>query len=101
LIINPKFDPTCWNPEGWPGFEIGWALRREYWDRGYATEGAHAAIDFAFAEFKQDRIISLIQPANAASIKVVERIGEKLIEHTEAMGKECMKYRMSRNEWSC
>jgi hypothetical protein len=26
-----------WNPEGWPGFELGWMLRRSFWGRGYAT----------------------------------------------------------------
>jgi RimJ/RimL family protein N-acetyltransferase len=31
------------NPEGWPGFEVGWTLGREYWGKGYATEGAPGA----------------------------------------------------------
>src|SRR5438046_2048074 len=33
-----------WNPEGWPGFELGWMLRRSFWGRGYATEAARAAL---------------------------------------------------------
>ena len=32
-----------WMPDGWPGTEVGWAIAREYWGRGYATEGAAAA----------------------------------------------------------
>src|SRR5215468_9834689 len=28
-----------WQPEGWPGTEVGWGLVREVWGRGYATEG--------------------------------------------------------------
>src|SRR5438552_510614 len=32
-----------WNPEGWPGFELGWMLRKRYWGQGFATEGARAA----------------------------------------------------------
>src|SRR5437764_955005 len=31
-----------WNPEGWPGFELGWMLLDAYRGRGYATEGAKA-----------------------------------------------------------
>src|SRR5262245_38654649 len=27
------------NPEGWPGFELGWVLGKEHWGKGYATEG--------------------------------------------------------------
>ncbi|MEO6326042.1 MAG: GNAT family N-acetyltransferase, partial [Thermoanaerobaculia bacterium] len=30
------------NPEGWPGFELGWTLARGAWGKGYATEGARA-----------------------------------------------------------
>src|SRR5215210_75859 len=37
-----------WMPEGWPGTEIGWALVRDTWGKGYATEGATAAADWAF-----------------------------------------------------
>ena len=36
-----------WNPEGWPGFELGWTLRRSFWGRGYATEGARKALEAA------------------------------------------------------
>src|SRR5205814_6421093 len=37
----------CWEPEGWPGFEIGYGLARPFWGRGYATEGAQAALRYA------------------------------------------------------
>src|SRR5689334_1247843 len=36
-----------WEPEGWPGLEIGWTLRRDAWGAGYATEAARAAIAWA------------------------------------------------------
>lgn len=32
-----------WQPEGWPGTEVGWGLAREAWGHGYAVEGATAA----------------------------------------------------------
>ena len=59
-----------WNPEGWPGLEVGWMLRRPYWGRGLATEGARAALTYGFTELRQTRLISLIQPNNVASITV-------------------------------
>src|SRR5215468_9895460 len=37
-----------WMPEGWPGTEVGWAIVRDCWGRGYAPEGAAAATDWAF-----------------------------------------------------
>jgi RimJ/RimL family protein N-acetyltransferase len=65
------------NPEGWPGFEIGWTLARHAWGKGFATEGAKAALQYAFNELDQPHVISLIHPENAPSMRVAERIGEK------------------------
>src|SRR5437660_2315631 len=53
-----------WYPEGWPGFELGWTLRRRYWGRGFATEAAHSALAFAFPRRKQTGVISLIRQEN-------------------------------------
>src|SRR5215216_2035841 len=60
------------NPEGWPGFELGWVLGRDYWGRGYATEGARRALDYMFNEMGRDHVISLIHPENRGSIRVAE-----------------------------
>ena len=38
-----------WMPEGWPGPEIGWAIARDCWGRGYAGEGASAATNWALS----------------------------------------------------
>jgi RimJ/RimL family protein N-acetyltransferase len=67
-----------WEPEGWPDFEIGWALRPEYWGRGYATEAVKQCIDYAFTELDRDHISSFIAPENTRSIRVAERVGERL-----------------------
>jgi RimJ/RimL family protein N-acetyltransferase len=88
-----------WNPDGWPGFEIGWFLRRSFWGKGYATEGARTALQFAFEEMKQPRVISLIHPENAASIRVAQRLGERLVGPIEVMGKSALKYCITREEW--
>src|SRR5262245_42771405 len=89
----------CWNPEGWPGFEVGWMLRRPFWGRGYATEGACAALQFAFSQLEQPHVISLIHPDNAASIRVAQRLGEHLLDTTEVMGKPALVYQITREEW--
>lgn len=66
------------NPEGWPGFEIGWTLGRDSWGKGYATEGAKRALQYAFTELDKSHVISLIHPDNKASMKVAQRLGERL-----------------------
>src|SRR5881394_814259 len=65
----------CWNPDGWPGLELGWTLHRSFWGKGYATEGARVALQYVFNQLNQPHIISLIHPENAASIRVAQRLG--------------------------
>ena len=87
------------NPEGWPGFEIGWTLARDCWGRGYATEGARAALGHAFTEMGREHVISLIHPDNAASIRVAERLGEKLEGETDLFGTHVLIYGILRDDW--
>jgi len=83
-------------PEGWPGFELAWTLARRFWGHGYATEGARAALDHAFTVWKRDRVISLIQAENSASIRVAERLGESLQGRTDLKGQEMLRYGIDR-----
>ncbi|MCA1618679.1 MAG: GNAT family N-acetyltransferase [Acidobacteria bacterium] len=87
------------NPEGWPGFELGWTLAREFWGRGYATEGARAALEYGFTEMGRERVISLIRPANAPSVRVAERLGERLEGSVELSGGEALVYGLTRDDW--
>ena len=86
------------NPEGWPGFELGWTLGRRFWGRGYATEGARRALEHAFTEMRREHVISLIRPANHASIRVAERLGERLEGRTQLFGHEVLVYGIEREE---
>ena len=58
-----------------PDVEIGWRLLPAYWGRGLATEAARAVLDYGFRTFGFPRVISVAQPANVASIRVMEKIG--------------------------
>ena len=90
----------CWYPEGWPGLEVGWTLRRSSWGRGYATEAARASINYVFNELGQTRVISLIDPNNVNSIRVAERLGEKPEGEWEIAGTKVIIYAVGREEWS-
>ncbi len=67
-----------WNPEGWPGLEVGWLIRHNRWGQGFATEAAREALRFAFDDVRAEHVISLIRPDNARSIRVAEKLGETL-----------------------
>ena len=55
--------------------EIGYHMRRDLWNQGYASEAARACRDYGFANHKVDRLISLIRPENLASRRVAEKNG--------------------------
>lgn len=65
----------CHHPEGWPGFELAYTLARPFWGRGYAREGAEAALTYARDTLGRTRVISVIRPDNVASIRVATSLG--------------------------
>jgi RimJ/RimL family protein N-acetyltransferase len=67
-----------WMPADWPGTEVGWGVTREFWGRGYATEGAAAAIDWAFDRLGWIEVIHCIDPENIASQNVARRLGSTI-----------------------
>ncbi|MBU3077009.1 GNAT family N-acetyltransferase [Sphingomonas quercus] len=66
-----------WQPVGWPGTEIGWGLARAFCGQGYALEAARATMDYAVDVLGWRHIIHTIDPDNAASIRLAERLGSR------------------------
>jgi ribosomal-protein-alanine N-acetyltransferase len=58
-----------------PAVEVGWRLASTHWGKGYATEGALAALEAAFTRLGLSEIVSITVPANTRSRRVMERIG--------------------------
>ena len=61
--------------EGEERVEIGWALRRAFWGRGYATEIGRAGLDHAFSVLGVGEVVSFTEVHNARSRAVMERLG--------------------------
>ncbi|HEY4129526.1 MAG TPA: GNAT family N-acetyltransferase [Gemmatimonadaceae bacterium] len=83
----------CFNPEGWPAFEIGYTLTRAAWGKGYASEGAAASLDYARNVLKKRDIISVIRPDNIGSQRVATRLGATLAETVDFYGAPALIYR--------
>ena len=66
-----------WRPEGWPGNEVGWAFHPQAWGRGFASEAAQAAMDWAFSELGWDTVVHCIDPANIPSQRLAMRLGSR------------------------
>ncbi len=55
--------------------EIGYALQRPFWGRGLMTEALTALFDFAFRELALHRLEADVEPRNAKSLAILERLG--------------------------
>jgi RimJ/RimL family protein N-acetyltransferase len=58
-----------------PSVEVGWRLAADQWGRGYATEGARAALNYGFETLGLEEIVSITSVLNVRSVRVMERIG--------------------------
>ncbi|MBK6705069.1 MAG: GNAT family N-acetyltransferase [Caulobacteraceae bacterium] len=65
-------------PEILPAVEVGWRFDPDIWGRGYATEGAAAALDEAFNTLGLDAVCSAPQSINPPSSRVCDRLGMRL-----------------------
>jgi RimJ/RimL family protein N-acetyltransferase len=87
-------------PEGWPGYELAWALAPGARGRGYATEAARAALAWSFETIAIDRILSVIHPENRASQRVAERVGEhRTARQFSPFGEPCDVWQVTRADW--
>ncbi|HEY9427236.1 MAG TPA: GNAT family N-acetyltransferase [Gemmatimonadaceae bacterium] len=83
----------CLEPEGFPAFEIAYTLAPEAWGKGYAREGAGAALCYARDVLGRTAITSIIRPANTASIRVAQALGAVAAETVEFFGAPSVLYR--------
>lgn len=57
------------------GVEIGWQYASPFWGKGYATEAASAALDFAFNELELTEVVAFTSEINSPSRAVMHRLG--------------------------
>ena len=89
-----------WYPEGALSTEIGWALARNAWGKGRATEAAAAAMGWAFDTLGWTEVIHCIAAGNHASIAVAERLGSHWRrDAVDAYGETVRIYGQSREDW--
>ena len=102
-LATSEFDaPFC------PAVDIGWTLARDAWGSGYATEGAVAAMDFAFDELRLDEVVAHTTWLNERSRAVMRRLGMTHDPNDDFHGpwyeeghprRRFVLYRMSQTRW--
>ncbi len=81
--------------DGQAAAELGYDLRSDAWNLGYATEAACAVRDYAFAVLQLPQLISLIRVGNLASQRVAEKVGMRLLADLERHGVRYWQYGLS------
>jgi ribosomal-protein-alanine N-acetyltransferase len=56
-------------------YDLGYRLKRKHWGQGFATETAIASLDYGFDILKLNEIIATVNMGNAASNRVVNKLG--------------------------
>lgn len=85
--------------------DIGYELDSQHWNHGYATEAAHAIVDFGFSHFGVHRIWASCVAENIGSAHVLEKLGMQLEghlrEHKYFKGRwwDTLMYAVIANEW--
>jgi ribosomal-protein-alanine N-acetyltransferase len=77
--------------------EVAYLLDKDYWNRGYATEAARISLRYGFEEKGLERIIALAFPENAASIRVMEKIGMTYEKMTHVWRLDLVQYEITRD----
>ena len=81
----------------WDEVAVGWVLRPEFWGRGFAIEAAGACLRWAFDALEVPYLIALIEPANARSIRVAERLGMTPVRREVVYDREMVVYAAARS----
>lgn len=55
-------------------WEIGWAIHPAEWGKGFATEGTHRVLEFAFSDLQAHRVVAFSHAENTASIQVMKKL---------------------------
>lgn len=78
--------------DGVTEYENGYRLLPAYWGRGLGAEAASSTLNYGLSTLGLKRVISIIEPANIASIKVAEKCGMKLEKESTVQGTKVLIY---------
>lgn len=67
--------------------DFGWRFLRSVWGRGYATEAAQAALEYATEHWKLSNVASVIHQQNFSSVRVAQKLGGQRTKTIDFFGK--------------
>ncbi len=72
--------------------EVGYAINKNFWGRGYASEAARRILQYGFEELNLERIVAVASPQNQASQNVMKRIGMEFVRVGKFYGNDLVQY---------
>jgi [ribosomal protein S5]-alanine N-acetyltransferase len=80
--------------------EIGYRLLPAFWGKGYATEMSRELIRYGFDKLQLTQIVGVIDPANLASRRVLQKVGLRYVKDDFFYGTAVHFFSTDRKEWS-
>jgi RimJ/RimL family protein N-acetyltransferase len=87
------------NVDGVDEVEIGYRLAPQFWGNGMATEIVRATLAYGFEQLGLPSIIAIVQPANVASVRVIQKVGFSAFVYSQYHRLGVRIYRLNREEW--
>ncbi|MGI8884940.1 MAG: GNAT family N-acetyltransferase, partial [Pyrinomonadaceae bacterium] len=96
-----KFAGWCglWELKESSEIEVGYAVAREFWGKGYASESAEAFLEYGFNKLNLEKIVAVAREENKASRRVMEKIGMQFDYIGEFYGRELVHYSIRQEDF--
>lgn len=79
--------------------EVGYALFKEFWGKGYAVEASKPFLEYGFTELNQPKIVACANPDNKGSRRVMEKLGMTFDHIGFYYGRDLVHYSITRDNW--
>ena len=96
-----KFVGWCglWRLAETEEIEVGYAIAKESWGKGYATEAAARFLAYGFDDLRLQKIVAVAFPKNEASQNVMKKLGMSYVKTGFFYEKELVQFAISRDEY--
>lgn len=96
-----KFAGWCglWELKENAEIEVGYAVAKDFWGRGFASESAQAFLEYGFKKLNLEKIVAVARPENTASRRVMEKIGMKYDYTGKFYDRDLVHYSISKVEY--
>ena len=96
-----KFLGWCgiWRLKETGEMEIGYAIDKAYWGKGFATEAAEKFMQYAFGELNAEKLVAVARPENMASRRVMEKLGMQFVKTDTFYEQTLVQYAIAKGEF--